>query len=135
MQQKEKCLENIKLARTHGYANEVKLKQREDEALKQKTTKQQKVPENFFKLSYPANERNPSIVNCLEVKKSEKFGHHVVTNRNLNPGDVIAVEEPIFKEIKISGRYVRCSNCLKSNMLSLIPCDVECTHGKMEKAD
>jgi SET and MYND domain-containing protein 4 len=129
----DKCLENIELARAHGYANEAKLKEREEKAKKLKENlveDPENDPKNFFKLSYPAHERNPSIANCLEIHKNEQFGRHVVTNQDLNPGDVIAVEEPMFKRILDCARYLRCSNCLKPNMLSLIPCDKDCNFGK-----
>jgi SET and MYND domain-containing protein 4 len=129
----DKCLENIELARAHGYANEAKLKEREEKAkvMKENHPKDpENDPENFFKLSYPPHERNPSIVNCLEIHKNEQFGRHVITNRDLNPGDVIAIEDPFFKTVYFKHRRERCSNCLKSNMLSLIPCDGACNFCK-----
>jgi SET domain len=43
----------------------------------------------------------------------------------LNPGDVIAVEEPFFKLDSKFGP-LRCGNCLKSNKLSLIPSKLAC---------
>jgi tetratricopeptide (TPR) repeat protein len=130
----DKCLENIELARAHEYANEAKLKEREEKAKKLKENlveDPENDPKNFFKLSYPQHERNPSIANCLEIKSDPQFGRHVVTNRDLSPGDVIAIEEPIFKAVYHGKRQERCSNCLKPNMLSLIPCDRNCNFGKM----
>lgn len=38
-------------------------------------------PWTFFKLSYPANEKIPFIVNCLELQKSEQFGRFLITNQ------------------------------------------------------
>jgi hypothetical protein len=130
----DKCLENIKLARAHGYANEAKLKEREEKANKLKENHlndPENDPENFFKLSYSPHERNPSIVNCLDIKSDPQLGRHVITNRDLNPGDVIAIEEPIFKSLLRERRYEYCTNCLKPNILSLIPCDGNCDFGKL----
>jgi SET and MYND domain-containing protein 4 len=125
----DKCLENIQLARAHKYANEAKLNEREEKAQNLKVNNR-KDPENdtanFFKLSYPANERNPSIVNCLEVYESQQFGRYVITNKDLNPGDILVIEEPMFKTTSFDGRFLRCSNCFKSNLLSLVPCDGDC---------
>jgi SET and MYND domain-containing protein 4 len=136
MKQVDKCLQNIELARAHRYANEAKLNERQEKAkkLKENQSKDPKNdPANFFKLSYPPNEKYSSIVNCLEVHQNEEFGRYVVTNRALNPGDIIAIEEPIFKAIIQEARYERCSNCLKSNLLSLIPCDGYCTFGELKQ--
>lgn len=40
------------------------------------------------------------------------------------PGDLIAIEEPFFKAIEEAAVYMRCTNCLKSNKMSLLPTDV-----------
>jgi tetratricopeptide (TPR) repeat protein len=135
MKQVDKCLQNIELARAHGYANEAKLNERQEKAEKLKEIQSkdpQNDPANFFKLSYPPNEKYPSIVDCLKVRENREFGRHVVTNRALNPGDIIAIEEPIFKAIDEGARYERCSNCLKSNLMSFIPCDGYCTFGELK---
>lgn len=76
---------------------------------------------NFFKLSYAANENFPAIVNCLELRSNEKYGRHIITNQDLNPGDIIAVEKRSFNNLNEKGSYIRCANCLKSNKMSLIP--------------
>lgn len=130
--QYENCLENIKLARSHGYKNETKLKEREEKCLRlMKILKldPDEDPWNYFKLSYTKNEKIPSIVDCLEIRENKKFGRHVVTNRNLKPGDCIAIESPAFKVIHKEGRYSNCANCLSENMLNLTPCSV-CVHSE-----
>lgn len=120
-----KCLENIQLARDNKYPNETKLKKREMKCKEQSMTHQ---PDPicdswiYFKLSHPANEKIPSIADCLEVHKNVKYGRHIITNRNLKAGDVIAIEEPIFKVLHMSHSYSKCTSCFKSNMLNLIPC-------------
>jgi signal peptidase I len=90
---------------------------------------------NFFKLSYPPNKKIPFIANCLELRTDEKYGRYIITNRLLKTGDVVAIEEPIYKVIKAdsryntcyeSNRYQRCANCLMDNLLDLIPCSNCC---------
>jgi SET and MYND domain-containing protein 4 len=130
----DKCLENVQMARNHECSNEIQLTEIEERCQKLKENQPKDSandPKSFFKLSYSPHERNPSVVNCVEVKKNEKFGRHVITNRDLNPGDIIAIEEPIFKAIFDRSRYERCSNCLNTNMLSLIPCD-GCNFGELK---
>lgn len=80
------CVENIKLARDHGYPKEKfqTLIDREDKCknlMELHKTNPDNNPWNFFKLSYPANEKIPFIVNCLELVKSEHTGQGVVTNQ------------------------------------------------------
>jgi SET and MYND domain-containing protein 4 len=133
LKQVDKCLENIELARSHGYQNEARLEEREKKAKTLKETIEEDSannPAQFFKLSYPANEKIPSIANCLEVHENSQFGRHIVTNKDLNPGDIIAIEEPMFMTISKRARHCRCSNCLKSNMLSLIPCNGSCCYSE-----
>lgn len=43
---------------------------------------------------------------------------------DLKPGDVIAIEEPMFKSIEYEATHMRCTNCLRCNKMSLIPSDV-----------
>lgn len=42
-------------------------------------------PWSIFKLSYPANEDIPFIVNCLELREDKKFGRNIVTNQGKRP--------------------------------------------------
>jgi hypothetical protein len=78
--------------------------------------------DNFFKLSYPANPKIPFIIDGLEVRMTEKFGRGIFTTRNLKPGDIISIEEPVLTKLKSIGRYSHCCNCLTSNKFNLIPC-------------
>lgn len=65
------------------------------------------------------------------MKNDQKYGRHIVTNRALRVGDIIAIDDPTFKVVKADSRYStcfesntfqRCANCLHENLLSLIPC-------------
>lgn len=131
----ERCLENIELARKHGYPADKlqKLEEREQKCKKWMESHQahpEKDPWNFFKLSYPPNETIPFVVNCLELREDEKYGRFIVTTTNLRPGDVIAIDEPIFKYLDKELCAKKCACCLKTNDLSLLPCWF-CTNSKL----
>ena len=126
------CLESIKLARDNGYPADqlYKLEAREGKCKKLLETRNKKFDIwSFFKLAHPANEKIPFIINCLELRDDEKLGQCIVTTQDLNTGDFIAIEEPLFKVRTGDTNYSRCSYCLKSRSLSLIPC-TGCTSGK-----
>lgn len=130
----EKCLENIMLAREHNYplGKMQKLDDRAEKCTKMMESRRDESendPWSFFKLSYPANERIPFIVECLELREDDKFGRYIVTSTDLRPGDVIAIEEPFYKCISKDFSHRRCAHCLKSNMLSLTPCE-SCTNSE-----
>jgi tetratricopeptide (TPR) repeat protein len=82
----QKCLENIQLARETGYpAEKIQILNVLEEKCK-KFAKSQKLsdeddPWSFFKLSYPANEKIPFIIDCVELRKSKKFGRFIITNQ------------------------------------------------------
>lgn len=123
----DKCLENINLSRDHGYdiSKLPKLREREEKCrkfMKAHQTDSRNDPWSFFKLSHPANEKIPFIINSLEHREDNKFGRYLVTTSDLKTGDVIAIEEPFYKFIDKEFCYSRCTNCLKSNDLSLTPC-------------
>jgi SET and MYND domain-containing protein 4 len=79
------CLDNIQLARDSGHPAEKlqTLKDREEKCkmLMKTESCNNNDPWEFFKLSYPANPKIPFIVNCLELRKDQKFGRHIITNR------------------------------------------------------
>jgi SET and MYND domain-containing protein 4 len=131
-----KCLQNIELARRTGYPADKLQKLEEREERCKKLIETYKIPiendprDNFFKLSYPPHEKIPFIANCIEVREDEKYGRFVVTNRNLEPGDIIAIDEPVYKFVDKEVFDRHCANCLKSNELSLMPCD-GCTYSEL----
>lgn len=132
-QKYQKCLENINLARKHGYLDYKKLKTREEKCLAAQRSLNAKPsldPWSFFKLSYPPNEKIPYIANCLEIRQSDAMGRCIFTNRDLKTGDVIAIEKSHMKYLLSSERYRFCSHCLQSNFLSLLPCTDKCIISK-----
>jgi SET and MYND domain-containing protein 4 len=130
----DECLENIELARENNHPDPAKLKIREEKCLEARETKSKQPeddPAELIKLSYEPNKKIPFIVDCLELRANEKFGRHIITTRDLNPGDIIAIEEPALKMLdSLLIRYSRCIGCLKRKMLSLFPCD-GCVYSKL----
>jgi SET and MYND domain-containing protein 4 len=121
----DKCLNNIKLARQNHYPekNFDILKKREEkctEAMKQQ--KDQNSAQNVFRLSQPANKTLPFVAECLELKNSKQFGRHIVTNRPLKVGDILAIEEPFCKVVHENFIHQKCSLCMNENLLDLLPC-------------
>ena len=82
---------------------------------------------DFFKLSYPANPKNSSIVNCIKLEVNEIFGRHLVAKQDINAGDILIIEEPIHKSLDKNFTQGRCVNCFKSNYLDLLPCKYCCS--------
>lgn len=129
----EKCLNNIDLARNENCPDELSLKDLEEKCLNHVFDAQVEVenPWDFFKLSYPPNEKLPHVVSGLEVKCDKKFGRFITTNQPLNVGDIVAIEKPFFKILKVdledneypeTNVYQYCANCLSDNLMDLIPC-------------
>ena len=80
------CLENIQLARDHGFPadREETLNIREEKCrnlLENHQPSEDDDPWNFFKLSYPPNKKIPFIVDCIELHNNEKYGRFVITNQ------------------------------------------------------
>lgn len=131
--QYQKCLENIELAREHGYPTSKLqiMKEREEKCKKIMQLSHPapyEDPWEFFKLSHPANEKIPFIVSSLEVRESKKFGRCIFTTSDLKAGDIIAIEEPFYTSARSNQN--RCTNCFASNKLSLIPCK-RCSKGSV----
>lgn len=120
----KECMQNIGLARENGFPPEKihQLDEREEKCnLKRSVVAARFDPWRFFKLSHPPNKRLPFIANCIKLCHDSKFGRHVTTNCDLKPGDIVAIEEPLFKFIDLESLPRRCFVCLKSNNLNLIP--------------
>lgn len=126
MNQHHKCMSNIIAAKEHGLSEEelVIVNYRQQQCRKlmyEPTVDPSDVLWSFLKLTYPANEKIPFIVDCLTLRDNETFGRHIITTRDLFPGDVIAIEETSFNFINPDVVYTKCFNCLNSNMLDLHP--------------
>lgn len=122
------CLKNIELVRSAGgYPDRLieKLNKRETECqelLALENSKSNLMEPLEPKLSLPAHSTVPFISNCLELRKNRQFGRHVITNRDLEVGQIIAIDEPFCTTIPKWLQYERCDNCCMEHSKSLIPC-------------
>lgn len=126
----EKCLSNIVLSRQcKNFPNSLKLKLEKREV--QCREGLNKCKGNYFEyvhsLSYQEHNQVPGIVYCLKLKQNEKYGRHIVATKDLNVGDVIAIENPFMLSLEPNFEYQRCLYCLAEQKFSLIPC-LHCTH-------
>jgi SET and MYND domain-containing protein 4 len=126
-------LENIELARAHGYPQEKSenLQDREKRCLEMiKLKVSARSHEIELKMSFPCNPRVPGLADCLQIQENEEFGKHLVSNCDLKAGDIIASYDPTLLYFDKRARLYRCSHCADvSKKLSLIPC-TNCTKGK-----
>lgn len=123
------CLENIELVKMVGCDNEnllQVLEERKIKCLDQKTNDNPKDVAYEPILSHPAHAKVPFIADCLDIRQNEQYGRYIITHRDLEPGQIIAIEEKYLAILLPKLRYQRCANCLKENALSLIPCE-HCT--------
>lgn len=122
------CNENIQLAKNNANiideVFDLDLLDIEDhvDKIKSSIVESANLKWKFFKLSYEANHKIPFIVNCLEVRQNDVYGRFIATTKDLNPGDIVIVEEPFYKIISPLEKHRRCSICLKQNSLNLLPC-------------
>jgi len=135
----EKCLKNIQQAKDAGYPQDKMetLNSRNERASLMLTKSfpaapQESDPFKFIHLSYPANPKNPEIVDRLELAENEKYGRHIIASKDLKAGDVIAIEKHAVKILhhdllkkmpKDHIYYQFCAHCLDTNKLDLIQCD------------
>jgi len=136
----EKCLKNIKLARQHNYpksSHEV-LDTREKKCLELNKKSKGNDGKKLFRLSYKPNKSIPYIIDGLEMRTNDKYGRHIVTNKDLHVGDIVAIEKPFcsilltksnFVDVDQNNKFLRCAYCLKNNRYELVRCR-GCTSGK-----
>lgn len=125
------CLENIRLAKEAKYPERLmpKLLKREHECNENKKLEDEEADSSeryVLKLTHGAHPKVPYISEYLDFEEDDIFGRYVVATKDLNAGDVIAIEESFSTSILVDQIYERCANCLEENTLSLIPCE-NCT--------
>jgi hypothetical protein len=154
VQEYDKCLENIKAALINKFPQQKvsKLIERKEMCKKilassgddDHSGSPNEVAHFEFKLTRPANPKIPFIADCLKLKYNKKFGNHITTNKALVPGDIVAIDELFYHTITMNRpnamytafaffphffetHFSFCAHCLKSNLLSLAPCE-GCIH-------
>lgn len=73
-------------------------------------------------LSFEPHPDIPYISEHLSLKTSSEFGRYVITNKELKPGQVLAVEDPFLTILLPVLRYQRCTHCLNESQMNLVPC-------------
>jgi tetratricopeptide (TPR) repeat protein len=134
-----KALENVEFAIENNYPKtSMEILTTRKEKCKKNLKQQQENKNNFFKLKSKGNEKIPFVSENLELREDEKFGRHIVTNKRLVVGEVIAIEKP-FVSVPIgrsndteSNKFQRCNSCLRDNLLDLIPCE-NCCDGEFSR--
>lgn len=128
------CLENILLAKEQGIPDRLitKLNQREVDCKNSMESGNEnpdiyQVGKEEPILSRQAHPQVPFIVDCLEMKTNELQGRHIITNDDLKPGEIVAIEDAFVCGLYENFNYRRCTYCTKENLLNLIPCD-NCTN-------
>lgn len=124
----DECLLNIQWARENGYPADKleKLKERENKCKELKAsgvTHPEQIPDGYFNLSYPPNPKIPFLAECLEMRLLPDNRRGIFTKRDLKAGDIVAVETSFINFADGPfGAVDKCYNCLKINMMNLIPC-------------
>uniref|UniRef100_A0A336LU11 CSON004595 protein n=1 Tax=Culicoides sonorensis TaxID=179676 RepID=A0A336LU11_CULSO len=74
------------------------------------------------KLSHNSHKNVPFASEFIEIQENEKFGRYLTAKKDLKPGEIILLEDPICKVLDREFIYKKCTHCLKSNNFNLIPC-------------
>lgn len=121
----EKCLVDIELAKKANYPQQMMLKldTRKAECFKRILFGEQRIPHQP-KLTFKPHDKFPSMANVLEIKKDDKFGRHIVTNEDIDVGNIVLIEKSYVSKAMVF-KLGRCNICLKSDT-NLVPCK-KCT--------
>lgn len=118
----ENCVKNIELVKTLQATDNIlthELNDREEAC--RKMLKNQNI-QDFFKLSHSSHKQIPFASSALEVMRNDDtFGRFIITNCDMRTGEIVVIEEPFLKIVDDFACHLRCSNCLKSNMMNLLP--------------
>ncbi|XP_030750957.1 SET and MYND domain-containing protein 4 isoform X2 [Sitophilus oryzae] len=124
----KECLEDIERAIQNNYPKDVigKLENRKSKAIELLPSQ---FPIGFLTTppEIPEKDRNPLIdcaTNLVKIENSNTDGRRVIACRDIEPGEIIAIEDPIFK-YPLEKLFTHCHHCLKL-CYNLIPCE-KCT--------
>lgn len=59
---------------------------------------------------------------ALEIAYDERFGRHILATRDVEPGEIIAMEKPYSLILMLENAYTHCAHCLEVSRAS-VPCD------------
>lgn len=96
-----------------------------------------KVDLNYEKIeseSVPEIEKSveiPCASNAVEIKYNQKFGRHLIVNRDISTGEILIVEKAFVGFPSLRSRYLVCSNCLNFAWTAVLcdhcPCVIYCS--------
>ncbi|KAJ8935005.1 hypothetical protein NQ318_012657 [Aromia moschata] len=93
-----------------------KLANRKEQANSLKALKDDRNSTRYYRPAPVISKKNqliPVAADCVEIKKDETFGTHIVTTRNVKEGEVISVEAPYIKNIYPESRLFHCHECFE----------------------
>lgn len=127
----KRCLVDIDLALKFGYPNHLrsKLIERKERCVKEKKTSRAddfsiksvnaKTPPKLARV----NPDVPAFSSSLKVIHSQERGRHVVTTRDIPPGEILAVDRGYVSFIRYNHTIMQaCSECLMRCEGQIIPC-------------
>lgn len=85
--------------------------------------------ESRKKVPFPIIERHakiPCASTAVDIKYSKEYGRHIVANRDIAAGEVLAIEKPYALLLKPDCIYTHCSHCFR-RAWDAIPCP-HCIH-------
>lgn len=125
LEQYKICLDNITLSKANGCPERFlqELNKREEDCFEElKKLFVNREYEFDIKLSLKPHQHMPFAADCLQMKADKVCGRYIVTTQDLNPGEIIVVENPFVKVLSDDWTYQRCSNCLRASSSNLLPC-------------
>ncbi|XP_060523174.1 SET and MYND domain-containing protein 4-like [Cylas formicarius] len=121
----EECIADINRALKSGYPEKLKAK------IETRMEKAKSLKPAQFKVEFctPApniskefeNSRIQCASSAIAIKNSPSQGRHVVATRDIDPGEILAVETP-FCSFLVDDFYTNCHQCLKL-CYNLVPCE------------
>ncbi|XP_029680669.1 SET and MYND domain-containing protein 4-like isoform X2 [Formica exsecta] len=82
--------------------------------------------ESFLPIIASHNDEVPCASDAVAIKYNTRYGRHVIATRDIQPGEVIAVEKPYTLLLTQRNVQTHCSNCLEVCWTN-IPCNY-CTY-------
>lgn len=123
------CKENINLAKEFGYPSN-KLKKLERRERKCHSRLKGKLRElSLLQITRTTRTKYPFVTDCLRLGDNSEYGRHIVTDCDLNIGEIVAIDRPYCGLLLTEFHNKRCTNCLRQFKMNLVPC-AKCTSGE-----
>ncbi|KAJ3645435.1 hypothetical protein Zmor_023093 [Zophobas morio] len=122
----QECLTDIERAFANNYPERLKPKLIERRKNAEKLLASSKPPQPYHEDTpeFAEFEKHPKIQcakNCVEIKRNDEFGRHVVATRDITIGEILCVENP-YAIILTDDPLIHCAMCLEL-CYNTIPCD------------